>query len=119
MTKLFRLYCLQLSILFVFIGCVKTNLNVQEKTADLKSAYKEYSTLCKRFPYPDKIYVDQCFEFDCNANLFSLWDKNCKEIISAKDMLEKHGYYFLNRTDGGTQTILEFDKDLSIIKNLK
>ena len=75
-------------------GCAHTTHNVQQGTESMKSVYKDYLSRCSAFPFPDRILVDQCFEFDCHVTKFQQWDSNCNEKEYAAHLIETEPRYF-------------------------
>lgn len=67
-------------LLALAIGLAGCAANKGVTISDAKHIQKivdEYKSQCEMFPYPDVIYVDQCYEFVCKTEKLRVWDFNC------------------------------------------
>lgn len=88
MKKLWPLLLLGLSACPMYENNVKTEPSSQPKT------YSRYVSQCNDYPYPDSIYVDTCFEFDCRVKKFLVWDHTCENAPQANALTESNREYY-------------------------
>ena len=65
---------------------------VQGGSASLDEVMAQSIAECGGFA--DKVFVDQCFEFDCKTKKFVLWDENCSEKEAAEKLMKENAAYF-------------------------